>query len=48
MTERAFDPDLLEMLPLLPTVTDFSDAPRFVLCANRLVCSLTSLNLEMT
>ena len=25
MTERAFDPELLEVLPLLPTVTDFSD-----------------------
>ena len=25
MNERAFDPELLEMLPLLPTVTDFSD-----------------------
>ena len=23
MTERAYDPDLLEMIPLLPTVTDF-------------------------
>ena len=26
MTERAFDPDFLEMLPLLPTVMDLSDA----------------------